>query len=123
EDGGDEREHRARGVPRHRPCGPRGVPAGRDPDRRRLLRARPRSGMTSVADANCEAIARVLASEPWLVGIRPAGEVVPRMTPSLVLHAAPPASWDELSPVLRGGIEGAAALEGIQPSAVELGAA
>jgi hypothetical protein len=79
--------------------------------------------VTSTADANSEAIARVLASEPWLVGIRPASEVVPGMAPNLVLHAAPPAAWDELSPVLRGGIEGAAAFEGIDPSELELGAA
>jgi uncharacterized protein DUF1116 len=79
--------------------------------------------VTSVTDANREAIARVLASEPRLVGVRPAGEVVPRMTANLVLHAAPPAPWDKLSPVLRGGLEGAAAFEGIEPSATELGAA
>ncbi|HKP18455.1 MAG TPA: DUF1116 domain-containing protein [Gaiellaceae bacterium] len=76
-----------------------------------------------MTDANREAIERVLASEPSLVGIRPAHEVVPGMAPNLVLHAAPPAAWDELSPVLRGGIEGAAAFEGIEPSELELGAA
>jgi hypothetical protein len=75
------------------------------------------------ADANREAIARVLASEPWLGGIRPASEVVPGMTPNLVLHTAPPASWDELSPILRGALEGAAAFEGIEQSELELGAA
>jgi hypothetical protein len=79
--------------------------------------------VTSVADANREAIARVLASEPWLVGVRPAREVVPRMTANVVLHAAPPAPWGELSPVLRGGIEGAVAFEGLEPAEVELGAA
>src|ERR1044071_6268642 len=99
------------------------MPAGRDPDRRRLLRTRARSRVTPVADANREAIGRVLASEPWLVGVRPARQVVPRMTANLVLNAAPPAPWDELSPVLRGGIEGAAAFEGIEPAAIELGAA
>ena len=76
-----------------------------------------------MTEANREAIGRVLASEPWLVGVRPAAEVVPGMTPNLVLHAAPPAALDELSPVLRGGIEGAAAFEGIEASALELGAA
>lgn len=76
-----------------------------------------------MTDANREAIARVLASEPWLVGVRPAAEVVPGMRPNLVLHAAPPAPLDQLSPVLRGGIEGAAAFEGIEPSKLELGAA
>lgn len=77
-----------------------------------------------MSDANRAAIRRVLASEPWLVGVRPAGEVVPGMRPNLVLHAAPPvASLEELSPVLRGGVRGAAALEGIDLSKLELGAA
>lgn len=76
-----------------------------------------------MTDADREAIGRVHASEPWLVGVRPAHEVVPGMTPNLVLHAAPPAAWDDLSPVLRGGIEGAVAFEGIDPGELELGAA
>jgi hypothetical protein len=53
-------------------------------------------------DANREAIERVLASEPWLVGVKPAAEVVPRFAPNLILHAAPPGSWDDLSDLLRG---------------------
>jgi Protein of unknown function (DUF1116) len=77
----------------------------------------------SLAEGNRTAVERVLASEPWLVGIRPALEVVPDMRRGLVLHAAPPASWDALSPVLQGGIEGAAAFEGLDPSEIELGAA
>ena len=77
----------------------------------------------SIEAANREAIGRVLSSEPWLVGIRPASEVVPRMRPELILHASPPASRDQLSPVLRGGVEGAAAFEGLDPSEIELGAA
>ena len=76
-----------------------------------------------MTDPNREAIGRVLASEPWLVGVRPAAEVVPGMRPNLVLHAAPPASFDELSPVLRAGVEGAAAFEGIALSELEVGAA
>jgi hypothetical protein len=45
------------------------------------------------------------------------------MKPNLVLHAAPPAPLEELSPVLRGGVEGAAAFEGIALGELELGAA
>jgi len=63
--------------------------------------------------ANREAIGRVLASEPRLVGVRPAGEVVPGLEPGLVLHAAPPAPWEELCELLRGGIAGAAVFEGL----------
>jgi len=62
-------------------------------------------------DANRESIERVLASEPWLVGVKPAAEVVPRFAPNLILHAAPPAAWDDLSDLLRGGLVGAALFE------------
>jgi hypothetical protein len=75
------------------------------------------------AEANRAAIERVLAGEPWLVGVKPAAEVVPGMRPNLILHAAPPASWDELAPVLRAGLLGAARFEGLVPEEAELGAA
>jgi hypothetical protein len=75
----------------------------------------------NTADANREAIERVLASEPWLAGIRPAGEVVPGMRRELILHAAPPAAFAELSPVLQAGVRGAAEFEGLEE--FELGAA
>src|SRR5262249_58131839 len=44
---GDERAHRARRVPRHRPRGPRGVPRGRDPGRWGLLRPGARCGVAA----------------------------------------------------------------------------
>ena len=77
----------------------------------------------SVEEANRAAIERVLRVEPRLVAVRPALEVVPGMQPGLILHAAPPATWDELAPVLREGLLGAAAFEGLDPEQVELGAA
>ena len=44
---------------------------------------------------NGSAIAAVRRSEPWLVGVKPAGEVVPGLEPNLILHAAPPVGWDK----------------------------
>jgi hypothetical protein len=69
------------------------------------------------SQANRKAIARVLASEPWLIGVKPAGEVVPGLEPDLILHAGPPARWDELPPALCGGLVGAALFEGLSGSA------
>jgi len=69
------------------------------------------------------AIEQVLAVEPWLVGVRPALEVVPGMRRELILHAAPPANWDTVAPVLREGLVGAAEFEGLDPDGAELGAA
>jgi hypothetical protein len=68
--------------------------------------------------ANREAIGRVLASEPWLVGVRPAREVVPALatSPATILHAAPPTTWGRMCPLLRGGVTGAATFEGLAAS-------
>lgn len=74
-------------------------------------------------EANRDAIERVLRVEPRFVGVRPALEVVPGMRRELILHAAPPASWDTVSPVLREGLLGAAAFEGLDAGEAELGAA
>jgi hypothetical protein len=74
-------------------------------------------------DANREAIERVFASEPWLVGVKPAAEVVPRFAPNLILHAAPPGSWDDLSDLLRGGLVGAALFEQLAATEEEAEAA
>ncbi len=74
---------------------------------------------TANADANRRAVAHVLASNPVLVGVRPAGEVVPGLTPDLILHAAPPAPWARLSDLLHGGLIGAALFEGLASDALE----
>lgn len=69
--------------------------------------------MASTPEANELAIERVFASEPWLVAVRPAGEVVPSMSARTILHAAPPTTWTDMSDLLRGGIVGAALFEGL----------
>ena len=73
--------------------------------------------------ANRTAFERVAAVEPWLVGVKPALEVVPGMRRQLILHAAPPTSWDDVAPVLREGLLGAAEFEGLDPEEADLGAA
>ncbi len=79
--------------------------------------------MVDIEAANERAIAGVLACEPWLVGVKPALEVVPGMRPDLILHAAPPTSWDRLSPALEAGLTGAAEIEGMVPKEAVLAAA
>jgi hypothetical protein len=69
--------------------------------------------MAAAANGNARAIELVLASEPWLVGVRPAGEVVPDLPANGILHAAPPTSWNDMSDLLRGGVVGAALFEGL----------
>src|SRR5207248_1686657 len=63
--------------------------------------------------ARITSVDQVLACRPQLIGVKSALEVVPGMRPDLILHAAPPTSWDELSPLLRSSLTAAAELDGI----------
>jgi hypothetical protein len=74
-------------------------------------------------EANRVAIERVIASEPRLVAVRPAGEVVPGLEPNMILHAAPPVAAEDVTPVLHAALTGAAIFEGLAASADEAAAA
>src|SRR5215211_6258024 len=63
--------------------------------------------------SNAIAYERIVASHPWLIGVRPAAEVVAGMRPNLILHAAPPTSWQNMSDLMRSGMIGAALFEGL----------
>ena len=69
--------------------------------------------------ASQSAIGPVLATRPRLVGIKPAGEVIPGFASNLILHAAPPTSFAGTGDVLRGGLIGAALFEGLATDAAE----
>jgi len=56
--------------------------------------------------ANKEAISRLLAAQPILIGVDKAGEVIPGMTKKTILHAGPPITWDRMSEPLKGAIIG-----------------
>jgi hypothetical protein len=64
-------------------------------------------------EPNAIAYERMAASHPWLIGVRPAREIVPGMRENLILHAAPPTAWADMSELMRGGMIGAALLEGL----------
>lgn len=64
-------------------------------------------------DPNAVAYDRMVRSHPWLVGVRPAGEVIPTLRRNMILHAAPPIAWARMSDLLRGGMIGAALFEGL----------
>jgi hypothetical protein len=68
--------------------------------------------VTSVDDANQEAVRRLHAADPVLEDVRPAGEVVAGLTARSVLHAGPPVAWNEMCGPLRGALTGAVRLEG-----------
>ncbi len=73
--------------------------------------------------ANRSAIAKAIQSRPRLVGVKPALEVVPGMSPELILHAAPPGGEGTLAAPLEAALAAAAEFEGIPRSRARLAAA
>jgi hypothetical protein len=66
----------------------------------------------AIDEANQEALARLCASQPHLVGVGLARDVIPDMADDLFLHAGPPIEWARMSGPLRGAIIGGLLLEG-----------
>ena len=64
------------------------------------------------AEANSEAVGRMLAARPHLVDVRPASEVLD-LERGAFLHAGPPLTWDRASGPMRGALVGAAIFEGL----------
>jgi hypothetical protein len=73
----------------------------------------------SINAANQEALERILAAQPVLVGTGRALDVIPDMAPDLILHAGPPITWDRASGPLRGAIIGGLIFEGLARSEAE----
>ncbi|MBM4395193.1 MAG: DUF1116 domain-containing protein [Deltaproteobacteria bacterium] len=89
-------------------------PAGGDPGRvRRLQRLFAPPLGPRIDAANRDALDRILASRPCLVGVAVARDAVPGMEPDLFLHAGPPIGWDRMSGPLRGAVMGGMILEGM----------
>ncbi|MFW5689399.1 MAG: DUF1116 domain-containing protein, partial [Spirochaetota bacterium] len=66
-----------------------------------------------VAAANEEALKRILAGKPTLVGIGRAIDDVPGMHKKLILHAGPPVTWEKMSGPMRGAVMGGLIYEGL----------
>ena len=89
-------------------------PAGGDLGRIHMLRRLTGGPLGEAVDqANAEALRRVLASRPHVVGVGLARDVVPGLTDGLFLHAGPPITWDRMSGPLRGAVLGGLLLEGL----------
>jgi hypothetical protein len=77
-------------------------PAGGKPELLAALAALS-SSENRIREANREAIARLLAAEPVLSGVRRAGELVPELDAArLILHAGPPLAWERMCGPLQG---------------------
>lgn len=68
---------------------------------------------SSIDDANAEAIRRIMAGRPQIVGLGIARDVIPNMRDDLILHAGPPIEWARMCGPTRGAVMGALVYEGL----------
>lgn len=66
-----------------------------------------------ITEANKEALSRILAAQPVLVGMTTAGEALEGMTPTTILHAGPPVTWENMCGPVRGAVMGGLIYEGL----------
>lgn len=69
--------------------------------------------------ANQEALGRINAAQPFLIGVGKALDTLPGMTPNTILHAGPPITWERMCGPLRGAIIGGLLFEGRAQTAEE----
>ncbi len=69
----------------------------------------------TIEEANAEALRRMLAADPVLVDVIPAGEVMPTLGGRTILHAGPPIDWERMCGPMRGAVAGIAVFEGWAP--------
>jgi hypothetical protein len=65
-----------------------------------------------IEKANEEATQRLIAGEPVLVDIVPAGEVVPGLQDQMITHAGPPIEWQRMCGAQQGAVIGQVVYEG-----------
>jgi Protein of unknown function (DUF1116) len=65
-----------------------------------------------IESANKEGINRILTAKPFLVGVKPAIEVLPGMKRRSIFHAGPPIEWRRMCGPMRGAIVGTMIYEG-----------
>ena len=87
-------------------------PAGGDPELATLLSKLGAGTMEAIETANAEVLRRMLAADPVLVDVIPAGQAIPALAAQMILHAGPPVGWDRMCGPMRGAVAGIAVFEG-----------
>jgi Protein of unknown function (DUF1116) len=88
------------------------IPAGGDHDVVRAL-TRLSGPLAAVVDAaNAEVLRRLDTGAPRVVGVRPAGEVVPGLEGTMLLHCGPPIGYGDAIDPLRRSLRAAVVAEG-----------
>ncbi|MGW2110379.1 oxamate carbamoyltransferase subunit AllG family protein [Streptomyces sp. NPDC001948] len=89
-------------------------PAGGNPEILAVLDAMEEPAAAArIEAANAEAVERITNSRPMLVGFGRALDVVPGMTPTTILHAGPPITWERMAGAMKGAVTGALVFEGL----------
>lgn len=86
-------------------------PAGGRPGLADLL-ARLAAHGKRIARANAEGLRRMLAAEPVLLDVVPAGKAMPGLKDRVLLHSGPPIAWKRMCGPMQGAIAGAIVFEG-----------
>jgi len=96
-------------------------PAGGDAELADLLDRLTVDGrwIEKIERANAEAVSRLLAAEPRVVGIGIARDAIPGMTDRTILHAGPPVAWERMCGPMRGAVVGGILYEGLASSKEE----
>ena len=68
-----------------------------------------------IDEANAEALKRMLAADPVLIDVIPAGEAMLTLGDRTILHAGPPVDWERMCGPMRGAVAGIAVFEGWAP--------
>jgi hypothetical protein len=76
------------------------------------LETKDSAGAQKIEQANQEGLKRILAADPVLVDVVPAGEAIPQLQEQQILHAGPPIAWDRMCGPMRGAVTGIAVFEG-----------
>ena len=65
-----------------------------------------------IEQANAEAVKYMIAGEPVLVDVAPAGQVIPGLQDKMVLHSGPPIVWEKMCGAQKGAVIGSVLYEG-----------
>ncbi|MCH2549015.1 MAG: DUF1116 domain-containing protein [Alphaproteobacteria bacterium] len=66
---------------------------------------------SEVEEANHRSFQRYLDSQPTLVGVKPAFQVIEGMSEKTIMHSGPPITWEKMCSPMRGAIIGACIFE------------
>jgi hypothetical protein len=71
-----------------------------------------RRPLEKIDAANKQVLHKILQSDPVLIDVQPAGQVIKGLGKNIILHSGPPIGWDRMCGPMRGAVCGIAVFEG-----------